>query len=109
MMSKGVYLTLVTYIKFDLFLLTNANFIDMYSSEMPIYFINPDNRKRRHEQWQQIVKDDEEWWNGMQDPNDSHQDGAVTSRTASASSVWDPSKSAVLGMATKYHLDIYES
>ena len=35
----------------------------MPSSEMPIYFINPDNRKHRHDQWQQIVKDDEAWWN----------------------------------------------
>ena len=82
----------------------------MPSSEMPIYFINPDNRKHRHDQWQQIVKDDEAWWNRLQSPNgSSDQNGAVTRQSAGASSDWDASKSAVLGMATKYHLDTYES
>jgi hypothetical protein len=73
------------------------------SSELPIYFKNPDNRKQRHEQWQQIVKDDEVWWDEIQNPN-----GPSSTNKGSSSSDWDSSKSAVLGLATNYGKNVYE-
>lgn len=54
----------------------------------------------RHEQWQQIIKDDEDWWDKKQNP-----DGSSDPTT---SGDWDSSKSAVLGLATNYGLGVYE-
>ena len=73
------------------------------SSELPIYFRNPENRKQRHDQWQKIIKDDEIWWKKLQNP-----DGTADEEADGLTSDWDSSKSAVLGLASGYGLNIYQ-
>ena len=68
---------------------------------MPIYFRNANNRKRRHEQWQKIVQQDEVWWK-EKNPN------YVPQQIQTSALDWVSFKSAVLGMATNYGLNVYQ-
>jgi hypothetical protein len=97
------------------------------SSERPIYYINEKNRLARHEKWGQVIHDDENWWNAL---NGKHPeagknvDGAAAEQStskvtadegqesvnqnAAAMTDWESSKSAVLGLATNYGLNVYQ-
>jgi hypothetical protein len=84
---------------------------------LPIYFRNPENRKQRHDQWQKIIKDDEIWWKKLQtgqfrtyyyDKKLQNPDGTADEEADGLTSDWDSSKSAVLGLASGYGLNVYQ-
>ena len=112
----------------------SLDFDKVGSSILPIYYLNENVRKARHRKWQEIVKDDEEWWNKtlkmrQQMPQDIPSGQENWQNQAGGSSVsgdrddtndqfksnethvasnWDSSKSAVLGLASGYGLNVYQ-
>jgi len=55
------------------------------------------------------VKDEEIWWEGKSNPSKSPEVVPRDSKkTNDASSAWDSSRSAVLGLASGYNFNIYE-
>lgn len=72
--------------------------LSYHSSLVPIFFKNPANRENRHSQWQQIVKDEEAWWEEKTNPKPK----------AVEMVPWDSSKSVVMGLASGYPFNVYE-
>lgn len=60
--------------------------------------MNPANREKRHSHWQQIVRDEEEWWEEKINPKPKVPEMAP----------WNSSKCAVMGLASGYNFNIYQ-
>jgi len=104
------------------------DFNESGSSALPIYFMNEEVRKNRHQLWQNIVKADEERWNKKSNDEEEAHDAAggkaLTYDHAPSSnnpshdeppsissnfSDWDSSNCAVLGLATGLSLESYKN
>ena len=89
-----------------------SNFESIPGNSKPIYYLNEEARRARHKLWQDIVRKDEEKQiqNSLADTNT---EATVQNKNnipqPKSSSYWDSSKSAVLGLASGYGREVYET
>ena len=89
-----------------------SNFESIPGNSKPIYYLNEEARRARHNLWQDIVRKDEEkqMQNSLADTNT---EATVQNKNnipqPKSSSYWDSSKSAVLGLASGYGREVYET
>ena len=89
---------------------TERNFESIGGTSRPIYYLNEEARRARHNLWQDIVRKDEEkqTQNNLANTEATVQNKNYTPQPKS-SSYWDSSKSAVLGLASGYGREVYET
>ena len=87
-----------------------GSFESISSSVKPIYYLNEAVRRERHDKWQHIVWDDDERFNKKDiiQSLDIVED-TVPVPASKINSHWQSSKSAVLGLASGYGLETYNT
>ena len=93
---------------------TESSFESISVSARPIYYLNEEARRARHSVWQDIVRKEEEKYaqiNNKEDSASAIADNESQNRKQQTTSKlhWESSKSAVLGFASGYPLEVYET